>query len=241
MNEESTISTSKAILYGAVILAIVIVGGFAYQRNFIKNEMPVLVKQAIKDMNPDPSKMSPVTKDDHILGSIDAPVKVVVYTDLECPYCKKFHESFLGLKDNYIKDGKIAFVYRNFPLESLHSKARPEAEATECVAKLGGNDKYWTYVEKIFEATPSNNGLDLNLLPQFATELGIDKTAFTECQKDKTIADKVVAQETNAQDAAAQGTPYALVTYKGEFKGTIGAITLDQYKEMTDSLISGKE
>ena len=240
-NQEKSISVSKALIYGAVIIAIVIGGSFVYQKRFIEKNMPALVKQAITDMTPNPENMAPITKDDHILGNINASVKLVVYTDLECPYCKVFHNSILELKDNYIKDGKIAVVYRNLPLDQLHSKARPEAEASECVAKLGGNDKYWAFVDKIFATTPSNNGLDLNLLPKFATELGLDAKAFTTCQTDKAITQKVTDQETNGQKAGAQGTPYPLVTYKDVVKGALqGAIPTDQLKAMVDQLIAGK-
>lgn len=242
MNEkESGLTVSKALIYGAIIIALVIGGSFIYQKRFIEKNMPALVKQAIEDMTPNPKNMAPVTAADHILGDIKAPVKLVVYTDLECPYCKVFHNSILELKDNYIKDGKIAVVYRNLPLDQLHSKARPEAEASECAAKLGGNDKYWSYIEKIFATTPSNDGLDLNSLPKFATELGLDAKAFADCQTDKAIAQKVVDQETNGQKAGAQGTPYPLVTYNDEVKGALpGALPADQLKKMVDDLIAEK-
>jgi len=239
--QESGLSVSKALIYGAVIIAVVIGGSFVYQKRFIEKNMPALVKQAIEDMTPNPKNMTPVTKDDHILGDIKAPVKLIIYTDLECPYCKVFHNSIEELKDNYIKDGKIAIVYRNLPLDQLHSKARPEAEATECAAKLGGNDKYWSFVEKIFAATPSNNGLDLTLLPKFATEIGLDVKAFEACQKDKAIAQIVVDQETNGQKSGAQGTPYPLVAYNEEVKGALqGAMPADEIKKMVDQLIAGK-
>lgn len=239
--QESGLTVSKALIYGAIIIALVIGGSFVYQKRFIERNMPALVKQAIEDMTPNPKNMAAVSADDHILGDIKAPVKLVVYTDLECPYCKVFHTSISELKDNYIKDGKIAIVYRNLPLDQLHSKARPEAEASECAAKLGGNDKYWAYVDKIMDKTTSNDGLDLNLLPKFATELGLDAKAFADCQKDKSIAQKVVDQETEGQKAGAQGTPYPLVTYNDEVKGALpGALPADQIKKMVDELIAGK-
>ncbi|MCX6712671.1 MAG: thioredoxin domain-containing protein [Candidatus Vogelbacteria bacterium] len=237
-NQGSSISVSKALIYGAIIIALVIGGSYVYQKRFIEKNLPGLVKKAIQDMTPNPANAAPVTASDHLLGNAKAPVKLIVYTDLECPYCKVFHNSVLGLKDNYIKDGKIAVIYRNFPLDQLHSKARPEAIASECAAKLGGNDKYWAFVDKIFAATPSNNGLDLNNLPIFATELGLDKTAFANCLKDKTIADKVVAQETDGQKAGAQGTPYPIVMLNDVVKGALpGALPTDQLKKMVDDLL----
>jgi len=242
MDNQEGISVGKALVYGAIIVAVTIGGSFVWQNHYVEKNMPALVKKAIQDMNPDPSKTAPVTSADHLLGSLKAPVKLIIYTDLECPYCKVFHNSVMELKDNYIKDGKIAVIYRNMPLDQLHSKARPEAIASECAAKLGGNDKYWAYVDKIFASTPSNDGLDLNLLPTFATEIGLDKTAFTSCLTDKAVAQKVIDQEKNAQEAGAQGTPYPIVMLNDEVKGALpGALPADQLKKMVDQVISGKE
>lgn len=236
------ISWPQLLVAGVVIIAVSIAGSYAVQKHYLEKNMTTLVKQAVKQLTPDPSNTDPVTKNDHILGSLSAPVKIVTYTDLECPYCKVFHQSIDALKDNYIKDGKVAFVYRNMPLDQLHTKARTEATAAECVAKLGGNDKYWSYVDKIFATTPSNDKLDLNLLPQFATDLGIDKTAFENCLKDKTIAAKIVAEEENGQNAGAQGTPYPVVIYNDEVKGALGgALSADQLKKLVDQLLSEKE
>lgn len=238
---ENNISVSKALIYGAVVVALVIGGSYVYQQRFIKNNLPALVKKAINDLTPNPEKVAPVTDKDHLLGDSKAPVKLVVYTDLECPYCKTFHTSILGLKDNYIKDGKIAVVYRNMPLDQLHTKARAEAEASECAAKLGGNIAYWSFVDKIFAATPSNDGLDMNLLPQFATQAGLDRDKFESCRKDKAIAALVVAQAKNGEEAGAQGTPYPVVLLNDVVKGVLpGALPADQLKKMVDELTAAK-
>ncbi len=122
-----------------------------------------IIDQALADKetkaNPSLEKMSPVTSADHIQGDINAPVKVVEYSDLECPFCKRFHTTMQQVMKEYGKD-KVAWVFRQFPLSQLHSKSPKEAEATECVAELGGNDAFWKFVDLINEVTPSNNALD---------------------------------------------------------------------------------
>ncbi|MDP3953732.1 MAG: thioredoxin domain-containing protein [bacterium] len=90
-----------------------------------------------------------VTAEDHIRGSLDASVKIVEYSDLECPFCKRFHPEMKAVMDQY--DGNMAWVYRHLPLESIHPSARPLAEGSECVAELGGNDGFWRYVDYVFE------------------------------------------------------------------------------------------
>ncbi|MDO8521156.1 MAG: DsbA family protein, partial [bacterium] len=98
--------------------------------------------------------------DDHIFGNPNANVLIIEYSDPECPFCKKFHEEMLQVMAQYGKSGDVAWVYRHFPLDQIHPKARKEGEAQECANELGGNDMFWKYTEKLFEITPSNNGLD---------------------------------------------------------------------------------
>ena len=64
---------------------------------------------------------------DHIIGNPDAEVKVIEYMDLECPYCKTFHTTMHQVMDYYGEGGQVAWVYRAFPLTSIHSKAPKEA------------------------------------------------------------------------------------------------------------------
>ena len=81
---------------------------------------------------------------DHILGNPAAPVKVIEYADLECPYCKDFETTMHQVMDYYGTSGKVAWVYRPFPLTSIHSKAPEEAQAAECAAGLRQGDRHIT-------------------------------------------------------------------------------------------------
>lgn len=156
-----------------------------------------------------PQNMKPVTKDDHIRGSLDAPVKVVEYSDFECPYCKEFHGTMEQVMQAY--GDKVAWIYRH---AAFHQKGPQEAEASECVASLGGNDAFWKFNDEIFRITPSNNGLDLSQLPQIAADAGVDKQAFNECMTAGKFTDKVQQETQDAINAGLQGTPYIIVTNK---------------------------
>lgn len=172
-------------------------------------------------------------KTDHIRGSVDAPIKIVEYSDLECPFCKKFHNSMEEIFAKYGESGEVAWVYRHFPIDSLHAKARPEAIATECAALLGGNDIFWAYTDKIFEITPANDGLDLNLLPQIAVDLGLDEAEFNTCLKDQAIADKVEADLQNAVDAGGRGTPFPIfIDADGNKTALPGAVPASYIEEL---------
>lgn len=156
--------------------------------------------------------MRPVSAGEHLRGDPKAPVKIVEFSDLECPFCKRFHETMLEVMAEYGKQGKVAWVYRHFPLDSLHPKARKEAEATECAAEVGGNEKFWAYMDRLFEITPSNNGLDLIQLPQIAEQVGLDRKRFERClgASDK-FAPRIEADYQDAVASGGTGTPFSVV------------------------------
>jgi protein-disulfide isomerase len=106
----------------------------------------------------------PVTEKDFIVGNPNAEIKIVEYSDTECPFSKRFHQTMLDIMKEYEAGGKVAWVYRYFPLDGLHQKARHEAEAVACAAEQGGNTKFWEYLDLLFKITPSNDGLDSSLL-----------------------------------------------------------------------------
>ncbi len=185
----------------------------------------------------DLEEMRPVSADDHVRGNADAPVKIVEYSDFECPFCKRFHDTMKQVMDEYGKDGKVEWVYRHFPLDQLHPvKARKEAVATECAAELGGNDAFWKYADRFFELTPSNNQTNVDtVLPQIAKETGLDEAKFASClastKYDKHIEDEVQ----NAQATGGNGTPWSIVVGKNGKKYPLsGAQPLTAVKQLID-------
>ncbi len=200
-----------------------------------------------KDENPSPKEanqlqtlpvIKPVTQDDHILGDPRAKIVVVEYADLECPFCKAFHNTMKELLSLY--QGKMALVYRHYPLEEIHSKARNEAEASECAASLGGETAFWSFVDRLFMITPSNNNLDPAELPKIAQYIGLDTGAFSSCLKNRTFRDKVqrYVDDGNAIDMKSRGTPFSIVLVDGVEKQSIsGALPFDTLKAYFDTLV----
>ncbi len=159
------------------------------------------------------NKIEKLNATDHIVGNPNtATITIIEYSDFECPFCKAFHNTAKRLLE---KNGdQLAWVYRHFPLDSIHPKARKEAEAAECANELGGKQKFWEYADLIFATTPSNNKLDPTLLPKFATQLGLDQTAFEACLTSGKFAEQVEANFKNGMEIGITGTPTVIVSTK---------------------------
>ncbi|MDX1535500.1 MAG: DsbA family protein [Candidatus Spechtbacterales bacterium] len=162
-----------------------------------------------QQQNPEEVSYREISQRDHIKGDRNAPVKIIEYSDTECPFCKRIHDTLQQVVDNY--DGKVAWVYRHAPLEQLHQKAEREAQATECAYELGGHDGFWAYLDRLMEITPSNDGLADSQLPQIATYVGLDRAEFQSCLDSGKYADYVQADLEDAMTAGLRGTPYSVV------------------------------
>lgn len=139
-------------------------------------------------------------------------------------------------------DGQIAWVYRHFPLTQIHSKAPKEAEAAECANELGGNDKFWQYIDKIFEITPSNNGLDLKLLPQVAEDIGLNRQQFEICLESGKYAGHIDDDARDAVTSGARGTPFSIVIAQNNQKFIInGAQPLSAVKAVIESALTANK
>jgi protein-disulfide isomerase len=183
--------------------------------------------------------IDPISEKDHILGNPQAKIMLVEYSDLECPFCKSFHKSLLKIVSDYGRDGSVAWVYRHFPLDSLHPKARKEAEASECVAELGGNESFWSFVDKIYEITPSNNDLDPTQLSATAVSIGLDKKAFDDCLVSGKYKNLVEAGYQSGLRAGITGTPSTFLVSSGNDTIPIeGAQPYSSIKSMISTILS---
>jgi protein-disulfide isomerase len=172
-----------------------------------------------------------VSKEDHIRGVSNAKVTIIEYSDLECPFCKRFHPTMQKIVDEYPND--VRWVYRHFPLEMLHSKAKKEAEATECAGEQG---KFWEMLDKIFVATPSNNGLNIDDLPKLAREAGvIDIKRFESCLESQKYAERVEEDLADAEAAGGRGTPYSvIIDSSGQKQPLSGAQPYESVKQAVE-------
>ncbi len=187
----------------------------------------------------------PLSASDHVRGDITkADVIIVDYSDLECPYCKLLHKTYEEIYKENEKSGKVAWVYRHFPI-SIHQKAVKEAEAAECVAELGGNDAFWDFIDIVYEITPSNDGLDHAKLPEIAAQVDVDKTAFESCLASGKYTEKIKESYTNTLKLVGEeATPFSVLVVRGKViplvdeTGTgLGAVPYTTMKALVDQFL----
>ena len=231
--------SEKLSLPVSIILAGLLIGGGIYLNGKITKENPTVTqKQQLASQNLS-DVVRPIDVNDHILGSPSARVVVIEYSDTECPYCKNFHTTMNSIMQEYGKGGEVAWVYRHYPIVGLHPKSPKEAEATECAANIGGNSKFWEYINKIYETTPSNNGLDPKELTNIAKQVGLSSTAFDTCLNSGEFTPRVNADIKNAGEIGISGTPYSVIidTKTNKFYPIEGAYPYAQVKSAIDLML----
>lgn len=172
---------------------------------------------------------------DHIRGNPNADIMFVEFSDTECPFCKRFHQTMQQVMSEYGKSGKVAWVYRHYPIIQLHSKAPKEAEALECAAELGGNGKFWEYTDELFAITPSNDGLDASELPRIATKVGLNEGLFTECLSNGRKKAKVQSDFDDGAGAGVNGTPHSVLVLKNPISDEGRKTLLELMEQFRDS------
>jgi len=147
--------------------------------------------------------------DDPFIGNKNAPITMIEFSDFQCPFCKRFREqTFDQLKAQYIDTGKVKFVYRDFPLHSIHPMAGKAAEAGECADDQG---KFWEYHDKIFEGQSVWASSGVSVFKQYAQELGLDSKKFNDCLDSGKYKNEVEKDLSDATKTGGQGTPYFLI------------------------------
>ena len=169
------------------------------------------------------------------LGSPDAPVTIIEFSDFQCPYCERFYsQTFEQLKTNYIDTGKVRFVFKDFPL-SFHEKAMPAALAAECAGEQG---KYWEMHDKLFGEQQRwvKSDKPNDVFKEFAKELGVDTDKFNECLDSQKYLAEIREDQQEGLAAGVQGTPAFFIN--GQFLS--GAQPYQVFQQVIDQILAEK-
>ncbi|HEX7724471.1 MAG TPA: thioredoxin domain-containing protein [Candidatus Paceibacterota bacterium] len=163
----------------------------------------------------------PVTADDHILGNPNAPIKLVEYSDLSCPYCREMNAAMVQIMNLYGPTGKVAWVYRSLPLLMKpidasgtipHPNSGTQAEALECVAQLGGNSAFFSFEKQWFSTFPDGAEtrgatIDRAVIDSLVRKIGVDFSSFNDCMSARRYEKKISLAYDKGLAAGITGTP----------------------------------
>jgi protein-disulfide isomerase len=166
--------------------------------------------------------------DDPALGPQDAPITIIEFSDYECPFCEKFHnETFQRLLDAY--PGQIRFVYRDFPLNSIHPNAVSAAEAANCANEQG---VFWEFHDLLFSM---RRGLSVQAYTGYAEELAVDVEAFQACLDSGRFRDEVQSDFEFAARMGVRSTP----TFFVNGLAVVGAQPFEVFQQVIDQELAG--
>lgn len=248
-------STPGAIIIGSVIISLAILvsggvirikgttGGTTAQGTQVPNQAGGTAPIA-PEPTEDPGPVKVSLDDDPVLGSKDAKVTLVEFSDYECPFCKRhFDQTLPQLKKDYIDAGKVKLVYRDFPLSFHDPMATTEAIAANCAREQGGDATYFKYHDEIFKRTTSNgNGLTKDDLYKITDDLNLNSSNFKACLDSEKYKDEVQKDITDGSRAGVSGTPGFIVgktTSGSEIEGIkiVGAQPFSSFKTQIDKLL----
>ena len=181
------------------------------------------LREAEWDLTVPAYRLAVETEGHSVLGPESAPVDIVVFSDFECPYCRRFNGALDRLRESEDYQEQIKIIFRHFPLRSIHPLAQKASEASICAEDQG---KFWEYHDALW----TDQDLSLDNLEQHAVLLGLDTEAFAECLNSGRHYARVQADFEAAMALGQSGTPAVFVN--GRYVG--GAVGYEQLKGEVD-------
>ena len=200
LNTDGKISVKKSTFNG-LIIGLIAIGGVAaffagsyitsmnseqitsedLDKAIAKLELKLLQNQLPTNQPKEPVKIS--ADDDPFFGNPDAPITIVEFSDFQCPFCARFHTQTLpSILEEYIDQGKVKLVFRDFPIQSIHPNALPASVAAECANDQGKfKDMHDTLFEKQSEWNKVETVDALSLFSQYASDMQFDQETFDSC------------------------------------------------------------
>jgi protein-disulfide isomerase len=207
-----------------------------FQQAISSLESKIESNQPTPQQAPQPVRIS--LDDDPIRGDPNAPITIVEFSDFQCPFCARFHVQTLpSIMEEYIAEGKVNLVYRDFPIQSIHPNALPAAVAAECANEQG---KYWEYHDTLFEKQNSWNRLDSNSViitfSQYATDIGLEQEQFDSCLQTGKYLEEVQGDLQDGRDYDITGTPGFFIGNEDiGFVKINGAQPFESFKRIIDA------
>ncbi len=249
------ISVKKSTFNGLIIGLVLVVGIAAFfagsytsnlnsnqiseedlQDAIAKLELKVLQNQLPTSQPKLPMKIS--ADNDPIIGNPDAPITIIEFTDFQCPFCARFHTQTLPLiLEEYIEQGKVKLVFRDFPIQSIHPNAVPASVASECANDQG---KFKEMHDMLFDNQNEWNRQEtanaLSLFSQYATEIQLEQEIFDSCLTSGEHIEEISKDLQDGQEYGVTGTPgFFIGNDQIGFVELKGAQPFDVFKRVIDA------
>ncbi len=223
MNNQNT-SNRKFIFWLTTIIAIVLL---IFSVNYFNQKRKLTAGLSPLVENNEFLIESSEQKEEHVRGDIDAPITIVEFSDFQCSFCSGFHPTIMQVMQNY--QGRVKWVYKHFPLDSIHLQARPAAEASECADE---QNKFWEFVDGLFE---NQSKLGETFYRGLASELGLDMSQFEDCVSSRKYKDKVEQDLQQGIASGVRGTPGNFINGQSV---SGGAVPYETLKSLIDQALS---
>ena len=192
---------------------------------------------AAPDPGPDAATAAPAAAVPfNVIGAEDAPVSIIEFSDLQCPYCARYAaQTFPRLRAEYVDTGKVRYAVGDLPLR-MHANAMGAAIAARCAGEQG---RFWEYRDALFR---SRNALGPATYDRLAGEFGLDLPRFEACRNDPAQAGRVRADMALARANGVVSTPAFVIgrLVDGEFRGEVvtGAKPYEYFAAKIDALLA---
>ena len=200
-----TESPNPYLVPAAILIAGVLIAGAV----FYSNQSPS--NQTANPIGEPSGKVEVSADDDPFLGPENAKVTLIEFSDFQCPFCRTFwRETFGQIKSEYIDSGKsVRFVYRDFPLTSIHPLAQKYSEAGECAED---QNRYWQMHDKIFQEQEKLGkgtiaSYTVSDIKKWAQELDLNTLEFNQCLDSGKYESEVEQDFNDGREAGVNGTP----------------------------------
>jgi protein-disulfide isomerase len=199
------------------------------------DERPVTTSVGRREVIADPSIaeiMQPGPLPEMALGRAGAPVTIVQYASMTCPYCRQFqHETFPVLKREYIDTGKVRYILREFPIGHQSGLAT-------IVLRCAPADKYFALYDKLMAQQPSWVSQEVRADPIFkvAQQVGMTRVQFDSCRQNRGMIEALNRVKERGRTLGVIGTPNFFVQGK-LVKSVIG---IKEIREMVDPILAGR-
>ena len=254
-NNNGKVSVKKSTFNGLIIGLIVAVGVAAFiagtyssnlnssqiseedlEEAIAKLELKLLQNQLPTEQSKLVMKIS--ADNDPVIGNLDAPITIIEFSDFQCPFCARFYTQTLPLiYEEYIDQGKVKLVFRDFPIQSIHPNAVPAAVASECANEQG---KFKEMHDILFDNQNEWNNQEtvdaLSLFSQYATEIQLEQETFDSCLTSGKYIEEIQKDLNDGQNYGVSGTPGFFVgNDQIGYVQIKGAQPFDSFKKVIDA------